>query len=360
MRIIHICGNHGTKLYSKLFSHIALFNTTQYIIYPRGKHHVITNETINNLSLESPLILSNLTRIFFILKKHRLLRSFEQKILSFKPDLIHAHTLFSDGVLAYEIYKKYSIPYIIAVRSTDTNSFLKYKRWLKGLGREILNNSERVIFISPSLQSQIVDIYGQGIINKSLIISNGIDKVFFKENIKPKIISNNPSLLYVGTFIKRKNVLTLTNFAIMHGYQLNIVGKKGKQEKKILSKAQTHKNIHYLGSLNNINDLIQVYRNSDIFIMPSYNETFGLVYPEALSQGTPIIYSKGTGIDGIFKEGAVGYGVNPGNSDEWNDAINKIVKNYTELSNACINKSKKFNWDTIGKQYIELYNRIIS
>ena len=86
-------------------------NTTQYIIYPRCGHHVITNEAINNLNLESPLFLSNLTRLSLILKKHRLIKSFEQKILNFKPDIIHAHTLFSDGILAYEIYKKYSIPY---------------------------------------------------------------------------------------------------------------------------------------------------------------------------------------------------------------------------------------------------------
>ena len=43
--------------------------------------------------------------------------------------------------------------------------------------------------------------------------------------------------------------------------------------------------------------------------MPSRYETFGLVYGEAMSQGLPIIYSKGQGVDGYFKEGTVGYGV---------------------------------------------------
>ena len=360
MRINHICGNYGTKLYSILFSHIASYNTIQNICYPRNKHHVIANESIINMSLESPLILNDLTRISFMFKKHRLYKSFEQKIINFKPDLLHAHTLFSDGVLAYEIYKKYSIPYIVAVRSTDTNSVLKYKTWLKRLGSKIIDNAERVIFISPFLQSQVIEIYGQNILNKSLIISNGIDNVYFKQNLEPKIINKNPSLLYVGNFIKRKNVLALTNFAIKYDYQLKIVGKGGKQEKTILSKAKTHKNINYLGSLDNRKDLIHVYRNSDIFIMPSYNETFGLVYIEALSQGTPIIYSKRTGIDGFFKDGIIGYGVNPGNPVEWDNTIKRIIKNYAELSNSCINKSKEFNWDTIGKQYIELYNQILS
>jgi glycosyltransferase involved in cell wall biosynthesis len=55
--------------------------------------------------------------------------------------------------------------------------------------------------------------------------------------------------------------------------------------------------------------LLNNYRNSDIFIMPSYNETFGLVYIEAMSQGLPIIYTQNEGVDGYFKEGSVGYSV---------------------------------------------------
>ncbi|MDZ7835042.1 MAG: glycosyltransferase family 4 protein [Alkalibacterium sp.] len=42
--------------------------------------------------------------------------------------------------------------------------------------------------------------------------------------------------------------------------------------------------------------LLDLYRNNDIFIMPSYTETFGLVYPEAMSQGLPVIYSEDAGL----------------------------------------------------------------
>ena len=46
-------------------------------------------------------------------------------------------------------------------------------------------------------------------------------------------------------------------------------------------------------------------RKNDIFIMPSYHETFGLVYAEAMSQGLPVIYTKGQGFDGFFEDGKV-------------------------------------------------------
>ena len=44
--------------------------------------------------------------------------------------------------------------------------------------------------------------------------------------------------------------------------------------------------------------------------MPSSNETFGLVFIEALSQSLPIIYTKGEGIDGYFKDDFIGKAVN--------------------------------------------------
>lgn len=42
--------------------------------------------------------------------------------------------------------------------------------------------------------------------------------------------------------------------------------------------------------------IIDVYRDSDIFVMPSKFETFGLVYVEALTQGLHLIYTKGQGL----------------------------------------------------------------
>ena len=39
-----------------------------------------------------------------------------------------------------------------------------------------------------------------------------------------------------------------------------------------------------------------IYRENDIYVMPSIIETFGLVYAEAMSQGLPVIYTRGQGL----------------------------------------------------------------
>ena len=54
-------------------------------------------------------------------------------------------------------------------------------------------------------------------------------------------------------------------------------------------------------------------KEHQIFAMPSFNETFGLVYIEALSQNLPILYTKSEGIYKYFEEGHFGIGVEPSN-----------------------------------------------
>src|SRR5690606_22696545 len=81
--------------------------------------------------------------------------------------------------------------------------------------------------------------------------------------------------------------------------------------------------------------LLELYRANDILVMPSKTETFGLVYAEAMSQGLPVIYSKGQGFDGQFKEGLIGYHVDCFDPVNIASSILKIVNNYEEMSSNC-------------------------
>jgi glycosyltransferase involved in cell wall biosynthesis len=89
--------------------------------------------------------------------------------------------------------------------------------------------------------------------------------------------------------------------------------------------------------------------------MPSFAETFGLVYAEALSQGLPLIYTKGQGIDGYFRDGEVGYAVDPNDPEEIADRISMILRRYLEISNFCTAQAGQFSWERIGNIYKSLY-----
>lgn len=311
-------------------------------------------------------ILNLYTRLNFIYKRNKILKDLEQQIDPANVKSIHAHTLYSDGAVAYELFKKYNIPYIITVRSTDVIFFFKYFVHLRKLGKQILLNADSVVFLSTAYQDKLlqhsffsdcVDI----IKAKSLCIPNGLDK-YWLDNLYPKQELGTPvNLLYVGELIKRKNIAILIDAvkALREAggeYVLHIVGANGYYQKLVTQKAKANPGwIKYYGRINSQDELKGVYRGADIFIMPSVNETFGLVYIEALSQGLPVIYTKNEGFDGQADTDKVGEGLLAVNLKNIVSAINTVSDNYGSYEFDPEKITADFDWTKIATKYLSLY-----
>jgi glycosyltransferase involved in cell wall biosynthesis len=104
--------------------------------------------------------------------------------------------------------------------------------------------------------------------------------------------------------------------------------------------------------------LLNIYRENDIFVMPSRTETFGLVYAEAISQGLPVVYSVGQGFDGQFQEGEVGYHVVHDNPHDIADKVIMILGDYQNLSAKCVSSCVKFDWKRISEHYRAVYEAV--
>jgi len=89
--------------------------------------------------------------------------------------------------------------------------------------------------------------------------------------------------------------------------------------------------------------------------MPSFKESFGRVYAEAMTQGMPVIYTRGQGFDGTFPDGTVGYGVKADDADEIESDVGKIIDHYREISRSCIDNCRIFNWNDISERLERLY-----
>lgn len=360
MVVDQICVNFGAPLFQEFFLALNKFNIEQNVFYPRNSKHLIVDSELP-YRLDSPLVLNQLTRISYSRKRRILKQQYDPLFQRNKPDIIHAHTLFSDGSLALHYYGKYGTPYIVAIRATDIDHFLKFKPWLKSYGKQILDHARHVVFISASLKRKFQQIYGDGYESKSMIIPNGINPSFLSRGESQKKDPHKPlELLYVGSFLKRKNVPSLIKLVENSNARLTIVGGGGDEEQKVLGMIRNSDKINYLGQIRDQSRLSQIYKKSDIFIMTSLAETFGLVYIEAMSQGLPVIYSKNTGIDGFFEDGSIGFGVSPGSVSEMKYGIDRIVSNYQEISENCFTQAKTFNWSNIAGKYSDIYSRILS
>lgn len=235
-----------------------------------------------------------------------------------------------------------------------------------------MKDAKAVFFLSDSYRKQVIEKYvdkkdRKQILDKSYIIPNGIDIFWHKniyrnndlnskiENIREKKIE----LIYVGNINKNKNIIT-TCHAIekleKKGWIIDFIVAGKIKDNSVYNKIKSK--IKYKGIVNK-EQLIELYRHADIFVMPSYNETFGLVYAEAISQGLPVIYTKGQGFDGQFKDGKVGYSVIPNDENTIADAIEKISQKYYSISSNCIKLTRKFDWNIICDEYSSIYKKII-
>ncbi len=358
MKVDHLCVNYGAELFQELFLALGREGIEQNVFYPRNRKHRIADPD-KPFRIDSPLVLSLITKISLRKKQKILQEKYDPLFHRNRPDILHAHTLFSDGSLAYYYHKKYRTPYVVAIRSSDMDVFLKLKPWLKPHGKQILENAQYIIFISPSLKRKFHQVFGNKFESKSIIIPNGLTESYLGYSLtKDKVIHTPLELLYVGSFLKRKNVPALIQLVRSSDAKLTIVGGGGSEEKRILRMIRNSKRISYLGRIEDSTKLIELYRKSDIFVMVSRRETFGLVYIEAMSQGLPVIFSKNTGIDGLFDPGSIGYAVNPGSISELKEVIERIAANYRDLSKNAVTEANQLSWKHLAERYHQIYRRV--
>ncbi|MBS4063683.1 MAG: glycosyltransferase family 4 protein [Chitinophagaceae bacterium] len=373
--ILHLCTDFTKQsIYNQLVTYLSKLGFEQNIYVPvrtREEIDMYRNYELSNVKYYYSYILKKIDRINYFGKIKKTSTDVSSNFDLNNVKLIHAHFLFSDGGNAYEINKKTGIPYIVAVRNTDINIFFKYFFHLRSHGINILKSADKIIFISNPykdflFKNFIPNDLSETLLKKCEVLPNGIDAFWLNNsNMKFTVSRQNWEALYVGEFTKNKNIhLTIEaiNILIKSGLKIKftIVGGGGDYEFKIRKLASKYSNwITLIERLNSKEELIKVYRKSDFFIMPSQFETFGLVYIEALSQGLPVIYTRGQGVDGYFGEGEVGYATKVNDINDLVTNINRLISNYDIISRRCNSIAKKFSWDIIANKYSLLYRDII-
>jgi glycosyltransferase involved in cell wall biosynthesis len=303
-------------------------------------------------------------RYFFHIKHFKILKDIVRQYDIREFDILHAHSLFSNGYIAYKLYKRYGIPYIVAVRNTDVNVFFKYMLHLRKLGIKVLHNAKLVVFLSSKYREHTIVSYvpsnlQKEISDKSVILPNGVDRFWLnnKFNGSRNIKKNEIKIIYAGLISRNKNISTTVKACEIlrsagYNVKFTIVGRA--EDKKEFRLIKLHDFINYIDQQPKEN-LLNLYRLNDIFVMPSIAETFGLVYVEAMSQGLPLIYTKGQGFDGYFEDGTVGYSVNCMNAWEISKRIIDIIENYKSISKNCLIFCNNFDWNIIAGKYKDIY-----
>ena len=306
-------------------------------------------------------------RFLFRWKQRKIEKAIEASVSLKDFDLIHCHTLFNGGWTTYRLHQKYGVPYVVSVRNTDLNVFLRIPTF-KSIAKKIVDRAAGVLFLSEAYREKFLQIcYSESeresVLKKCDVIPNGLEP-FWLENIGTvrEKVHEPLALLCVGKIDKNKNMGTVIRVTEQLNEKgpaahLTVIGQVVDDSvKAMLDGSRLVTVVPYLTK----EELIRYYRDADIFIMPSFSESFGRVYAEAKTQGMPVIYTRGQGFDGTFRDGSVGYSVKADDADEIERAVRSIAANYREISESCIDNCRIFNWKDISERLERLYLRSIA
>jgi len=137
-------------------------------------------------------------------------------------------------------------------------------------------------------------------------------------------------------------------------YDLRVIG-KGPLESEYRRTAADLP-VEFCGFVSDRGLLLGHYRWSHVLAVPSFTESFGLVYGEAMTQASPVIYTRGQGFDGFFPDGTVGFAVNPKDAGEIADRVFDLHRNYSFFSRNSVRLAEQFRWADKVSELCRVYD----
>ena len=260
-----------------------------------------------------------------------------------KADIIIAH-MPSGLIFANHL----GLDFCAAVHSSDIEVLTNplYRFYFKSELEKAYKNAKKIACRSFALKDKFLKLYPEFTSKTFVAPSGGANEtgIVKKEwNAKKKI-----KVLTCGQFIKRKNIdKVIKACEKFDNIELTVIG-SGEMEKKLRKLSDK---VIFTGQIPH-EDVLKKMRESDIFILSSIKETFGMVYLEAMASGCITVCTKNDGIDGIIKDGINGFTVEP---DKIEETIRKIIDfpNKNELLNNTYNTVLEYTPEKAAENYLK-------
>jgi UDP-glucose:(heptosyl)LPS alpha-1,3-glucosyltransferase len=255
-------------------------------------------------------------------------------------------------------HERISCQHITTIHSTLFNfppkglpSFRKLiNEWLEK--REVLGaNVQAIVPVSTIIKGQISEKFTNAIPQLSHPVNPGVEQIELsnkdRDNRRIKTIG------FIGNEWKRKGLEKVISIWRMlkktnHEYSLILAGFDPSTD--IGLSTEEKKDVQILGW---IEDKAEFYSQIDILIHPAKREAYGMVIPEALSLGIPVLCSKECGAAETITEGQGDSLMHNEPDHIWADLVTKLLANELR-SDARYERP----WSTVAKEYMKIYREI--
>ena len=267
--------------------------------------------------------------------------------------LIDAHTFKTEGYVATKLKKKY--PEITTTVTLHGSSFFYNTRTKNGRKQiaRVFNTIDNIVCVSDKIKRMAQEFNTE----KVKLIYNGVKQYNFKEKEKDKNRIISVGMLY---FEKKQDITIKAIGRLTKKYpklKLTIVGDGEEREnlERLVNDLGLSNSVEFMGHIKN-DEVMELMSKSYIFIMPSINEGFGIVYLEAMKAGCITIGTKGEGIDGFIRNNENGFLLRP-DVDEVVKLIDDIYNNKYDLNTIrkdAYDDVSELTWENNAKKYIEI------
>lgn len=338
----------------------------KYLIQNSKNDYNIIQRTSENLSKVSPIAYY---------------QSYQYVKSKLTPDLCY----FDDSRTGYLRYFLKDIPktvffcYDVSPLRLSTKMSLKTRLWIK-FNTFGMKKAQRIITSSEDSKKEMHEYTGYPL-DKINVVYCAVDPLIFKKydsrktsSVRSEIMSRygikdgEKILLYVGSTQPKKNVSTLIKAVHILSKDLRvkllIVGKEewpGSHAylKTLISQLGIEKNIVFVGGVLN-SDLPEFYNSSDVFICPSYRESFGYPNLEALSCGCPVVTTNTSCIPEVVGDAAIKLD-DPFDHIVMAKKIRDILTNdglRQNMSYDAVKQAAKFSWAKHAKEVDRIFEEV--
>jgi len=296
-------------------------------------------------------------KLFFYLRKINFEISHSQGVLTAIPCF-----------LAKKILKK---PYIVYCRGSDVYLPWRFKKLIFKL---ILKNADAVIVLVEDMKRKL-EIEKICDDKEIFVIPNGIESKKFTNSAKEKttdelqIQKDEKIILFVGRLNQIKGIKYLIKALciikrVIPKTRLLIVGYGEEREnlERLVKELNIEDSVIFMGKVPN--EKVSKYMTaSDVFVLPSLSESFGIVNLEAMACGLPIVATMVGGIPEVVKDGENGFLVEPKNPEQIAEKVLMLLKNEKLRKEISINnkeKAKKYSWENVVQKLEKIYSEVLS
>jgi glycosyltransferase involved in cell wall biosynthesis len=282
-------------------------------------------------------------------------------------DVIHAHDWLSFGA-GIKAKIKSGKPLVVHVHATefDRGGGSGINEFVYKIEKEGMEIADKIIAVSNFTKNIIIKHYGISE-EKIEVVHNGID--FEKEKLSSNEIHKikevgKKIVLFVGRLTLQKGpdyfIQTAKRICDITKDVYFIVSGSGDMECQLIREVANcgiSDRVFFTGFLRG-EDLKNIYKTADIYIMPSVSEPFGITPLESIMNGTPVIISKQSGVSEVVSHAL--------KVDFWDieDTANKILTalNYKSLTD-CLKKHSreevaKITWNNAAEKCIKIYEAL--